>query len=189
MSKKKQGSAKLPNSTTADFRESWRRARPDLSMGEFLLGVAFMRIGRILDLNFDRRCRDDHDISGADMRVLFTLRRAIPTLELRPTDLYKALLVSSGAMTKQIDRLNNKGYVCRRPDVRNQGGFLIGLTPEGRAVADYAAGVLATESLLLPASEDMTSDQRKAGEEYTWALLAKLEQQTNLTGQIPRTIS
>ena len=54
-----------------------------------------------------------HETSGADMRVLFALRRAGKPYAWRPTDLFRAHLVTSGAITKQVGRLTSLGFVER----------------------------------------------------------------------------
>lgn len=168
-----------------DLLLSWEAARPDLDLREFLQGIALMRLGRILDLSFDRMCRRDHDISGADMRVLFALRRAGAPFERRPTDLFKALLVASGTITRQIDRLVEKNYAVRKPDASHGGGFLISLTPEGKGAADYATNFLATKSLLLKGSAGMSPELRAAGEKYVFTLLKELERYTDFGVNLP----
>jgi DNA-binding MarR family transcriptional regulator len=55
---------------------------------------------------------------------------------LRPTELFRALLVTSGAVTKQVDRLVAAGLVERLPDPSHGGGFLIRLTERGGSIAD-----------------------------------------------------
>src|SRR5690606_34252964 len=92
-----------------DIAESWRRERPDLDLQDFLLAIFAMRLGRKVDDKYDRMCRERWKISGADMRVLFALRRAGKPYARRPTDLFRALLVTSGAITKQVDRLIDLG--------------------------------------------------------------------------------
>ena len=168
-----------------DLLDSWQEARRDLDLANFLQGIALMRVGRILDHAFDQMCQKDHGISGADMRVLFALRRAGPPFERRPTDLFKAVLVTSGTMTKQIDRLSSKSLVKRRPDANHSGGFLIGLTPEGKEVADYATNLLATKSLLLKGTEGMSGELKAAGSEYIFTLLKELESLTKLGSNLP----
>lgn len=169
-------------SFTKDLLASWTAARPDLDLADNLQAIALTRIGRIIDLSFDRLCRLDHGISGADMRVVFALRRAGPPFERRPTDLFRAVLVTSGTMTKQIDRLTAKGFVTRRPDASHGGGFLIGLTPDGQRAADETMDVLATRSLVRTATASMTAAERAAGAKYVFAVLDALDQATRFGG-------
>jgi DNA-binding MarR family transcriptional regulator len=52
--------------------------------------------------------------------------------------LTQAALVTSGAITKRIDRLESAGLVSRSPDPADRRGTLVSLTPEGRRVIDKA---------------------------------------------------
>jgi DNA-binding MarR family transcriptional regulator len=106
------------------------------------------RVGRILDAVDDRHCRTDFGMSAADMRVLFALRRAGPSYALRPTELFRALLVTSGAITKQVDRLAAGGYVARQPGPAKSGGYLIHLTAKGFKTADEALTSLVRSSIM-----------------------------------------
>lgn len=170
---------------TEDFLTSWERARPDLDLRDFLQGIALMRLGKILNLSFERMCQKTHDISAADMRVLLALRRMGPPYERRPTDLYKAILVGSGTMTRQVDRLTERGLTARKPDARHAGGFLIELTPTGKEVADYATNYLATKSLLLKGGAGMSQELKAAGEEYVRTMLRELELSADVEADLP----
>src|SRR5258708_4467815 len=114
----------------------WQRERGDLDLARFRLTFSLMGRGRRTGGDFDRLCQRDYRISGSDMRVLFALRRGGPPYVKRPTDLFKALLVTSGAMTKKVDRLATLGMVERVQDPGHLGGFLIRLTKKGVQVAD-----------------------------------------------------
>src|SRR5689334_928493 len=96
--------------------QQWQRARPDLDLDDFLLAIYCMRLGTIGDRAYDRVCRAEYGISGGDMRVLLALRRGGRPFVMRPTDLFRALLVTSGAITKKVDRLVDAGYAERLPD-------------------------------------------------------------------------
>ena len=113
-----------------------KRERPDLDPSDYLYLVYVQRVGRILEAADDRHCRTEFGISASDMRVLFALRRAGPDYALRPTELFRSLLVTSGAITKEVDRLAALGYVDRLPGAPKSGGFLIRLTAKGKRTAD-----------------------------------------------------
>jgi DNA-binding MarR family transcriptional regulator len=60
-------------------------------------------------------------------------------LDLRPpTELYREMMLTSGAMTNRIDRLEEAGLVTRRPDPDDRRGTLVRLTPKGKALIDAA---------------------------------------------------
>lgn len=68
--------------------------------------------------------------------VLATLRRSGPPYALSPTALYEATMVSSGAMTGRVDRLQTVGLVERRPDPDDRRAILVCLSEEGRELMD-----------------------------------------------------
>jgi DNA-binding MarR family transcriptional regulator len=137
---------------TKDLAQSWRRELPDIECAELLVQIYIMRLGRMLDSAYDRLCRETVGISGSDMRVLFALRRAGAPYSKRPTDLFRALLVTSGAITKQVDRLQDAGFVVRLPDPSFNGGYLIQLTKKGKSAAEQTVRTVATRGLMSEAS-------------------------------------
>lgn len=165
----------IPESHFARVAQSWIRERPDLELRNFLLAMAMMRMGRMIDHAYDKMCQQRFGISGSEMRVLMALRRSGKPFALRPTDLFTALLISSGAITKQVDRLVKKQLVARLEDPTHGGGFLVQLTRDGLKVVNKAADILATESLLNPIMAKLPSRERDAGEEFCYAVLAGLE--------------
>ena len=163
------------HSHVLDIAESWKRARPDLDLSDFLLAIYVMRTGRILDDAYDRMCRKQFGISGADMRVVFALRRAGKPYARRPTDLFRALLVTSGAITKQVDRLSNVGFVERLDDPSYSGGFLILLTAKGLKAADAATEMLAKDAPITPALRSLCAADRAALQRLVVHTLMELE--------------
>ena len=153
----------------------WQRERPDLDLDNFLLAIYFMRLGTLVDRAFGRMCAQRYGITGADMRVLLALRRGGPPYFKRPTDLFRALLVTSGAMTKKVDRLAAAGYVERLPDPGHGGGFLVHLTKKGLGVVEEAVEVLARESTLAPAVTQFSKEEFKAGCRFALRTLAAME--------------
>ena len=131
-----------------EIAESLKRERPDLDPSDYLYLIYANRLGRILETVDDRHCRDEFGMSSADMRVLFALRRSGPGYALRPTELFRALLVTSGAITKQVDRLAAGGYVARQPGPAKSGGYLIHLTAKGFKIADDALTSLVHSSVM-----------------------------------------
>ena len=135
-------------SHTREIAASLKRERPDLDQTDYLYLLYAQRVGRILNSVDDAYCRAEFGISAAEMRVLFALRRAGPIYALRPTQLFRSLLVTSGAITKQVDRLIAAGYVDRQPGPDKSGGFLVHLTNKGFKAADDALTALADSSII-----------------------------------------
>nr|WP_237555234.1 MarR family winged helix-turn-helix transcriptional regulator [Streptomyces sp. SID4948] len=72
------------------------------------------------------------------MRVLLVLGRSAPTYAVSPTELFRQLLITSGAVSKQIDRLVDVGLVTRVADPDVPRGLLVRLEPAGKEIADAA---------------------------------------------------
>ena len=117
--------------------EAWARERPELETRALSLAARVMRLERFLDLDM-ATLMDRFDLRIGEGRVLATLRRAGPPYELTPTDLYRGLLLSSGAMTNRLDRLEARGLVRRIPDDEDQRRVRVVLTVAGRELIDEA---------------------------------------------------
>jgi DNA-binding MarR family transcriptional regulator len=70
--------------------------------------------------------------------VLATLRRAGAPYELTAGEIGESTMVTSGAVTKRVDRLERAGLVARRAADIDARGRLISLTDRGREVIDDA---------------------------------------------------
>ncbi|MGN6273951.1 MAG: MarR family winged helix-turn-helix transcriptional regulator [Protaetiibacter sp.] len=115
----------------------WRRERPDLDPApQGVIG----RLHRLAD-----RLRDElvavyreHGLGEGDFDVLASLRRMGTPYELPAGELARHTMVTTGAMTKRIDRLEAAGFVTRRPDASDGRGRRIALTERGRELIDAA---------------------------------------------------
>lgn len=153
----------------------WKRERDDLDLENFLLAIYFMRLGTLVDRAYDRYCQKHFGINGGDMRLMLALRRSGPPHVRRPTDLFRALLVTSGAITKKVDRLVAAGFVERLPDPSHSGGFLVHLTKKGLHVVEEAIEHLASQSVLGPAMARLSPEARRQGSDFTLSILSALE--------------
>lgn len=118
-----------------ELMDHWREQRPDLDPSA--MGV----VGRILRLagHLERSVENALKPFGLSLwqfDVLATLRRTGPPYRLSPTQLMQAVMLSSGAMTNRIDRLETAGLVKREPDPHDRRGVLITLTPKGLHLVD-----------------------------------------------------
>lgn len=153
----------------------WRRERPDLDVSPLALLGRLFRAAHLADIALTEAIAC-HDLRPGWFDLLAALRRAGSPFELRPTDLMAATMLSSGGITKRLDRLAEAGLVERRPDPHDRRGALVRLTREGRAVVDRTleGHVANEERLLLPLSRA----DRRALDELLRRLLAGLESST-----------
>ena len=165
-----------------DIAESWSRERPDLDPFDYLLPIYLIRIGRIVDRVGDRKWQRLFGLSASEIRVLFALRRSGGDYARRPTDLFKALLVTSGAITKKIDRLTAVGLVKRRADPADKGGFLVHLTAKGKQVADRALESLTDASILSKSQISLSRQERKLMVKLCERILLDFEANPDMDG-------
>jgi DNA-binding MarR family transcriptional regulator len=120
-----------------ELMQAWERERPDLESWPFAI------FGRIWRLSANLLGNAEHWLSPIGLTfesfsVIVTLRRGGPPFEMNPTALYRESLLSSGAITNRIDRVEAQGLVKRLPDPNDRRGTIVRLTPRGRALADRA---------------------------------------------------
>ncbi|MBW8907812.1 MAG: MarR family transcriptional regulator [Mesorhizobium sp.] len=130
--------------------EQWRRERPDLDVSP--MGV----IGRLNEVSTiimrDRLAPvfARFGLQTGEFDVLATLRRSGAPFALTPTDLYEATMVTSGAMTARLDRLEKAGLIQRAPHPSDRRGIVVQLTAKGLALVDEAlAAHVANEHAIL----------------------------------------
>ncbi len=91
-----------------------------------------------------------HGLSRGTWDVLAALRRQGAPYRLSPTELYRQLMRTSGAMTHRLAQLESAGLIRRIPDPADGRGLLVALTRRGRLLVDRVAPIhLANERRLL----------------------------------------
>jgi DNA-binding MarR family transcriptional regulator len=147
------------------LRKEWASERPDLDTSPVAVVARVGRAARFLDNAMDAFFAES-GLSRVTWDILATLRRSGSPYRLSPTALYRAVMRSSGAMTRQLDNLERAGWVMRIPDPDDRRGLLVELTPEGLdLVDDIAIGHVENERDLLAALD--------AGEQNQLAQLLK----------------
>jgi DNA-binding MarR family transcriptional regulator len=95
-------------------------------------------------------------LSFADFDVINTMRRRNDERGTNPKDLARSSLITSGAMTARLDRLERAGLITRAPDPGDRRGVLIRLTAEGEELAERSlrAVIAADEAFLEPLDQE-----------------------------------
>ena len=115
----------------------WRRERPDLDLAPLGVMGRLLRTAHLADAALAEGLIA-YALQPGWFDLMAALRRAGAPYELNPTELARATMISSGGMTKRLDRLVDVGLVERRADPDDRRGTLVRLTPRGVATIDDA---------------------------------------------------
>ncbi|MDH6705863.1 DNA-binding MarR family transcriptional regulator [Kitasatospora sp. MAA19] len=119
------------------IQAAWRRERPDLDVSPLaVIGRLHRLAARLtgeLTLVYAR-----YGLSEGEFDVLAALRRAGTPYERAPGELAAHTMVTTGAMTKRIDRLERAGLVTRRHAEDDRRGRVVALTDAGLRLIDEA---------------------------------------------------
>jgi DNA-binding MarR family transcriptional regulator len=115
----------------------WHRERPDLDVSpQGVIGRLHRLAARLTEELV--AVYGEFGLGEGEFDVLATLRRAGPPYELAAGDLAHWTMVSSGAVTKRVDRCAQQGWVTRRVSDSDHRGRVIALTDAGLDVIDRA---------------------------------------------------
>ena len=137
-----------PRDTVDRIAGQWQAVRPDVDSSPLQVIARVSRLSRLIDrrlaVNFAR-----HGLENWMYDMLATLRRSGEPYQLSAGDLLRQSMVTTGAITNRIDRLEDKGLVERVPaDDRRK--VIVRLTPRGLSLVDEVVVThMATEGELL----------------------------------------
>lgn len=117
-----------------DAADAWQRLRPDLDPSPLLVVQRLLLLADALEQRL-RAPLDAAGIGRGDLDVLVMLRHAGVT-HLQPGDLARRLGVTTGAITKRLDRLVARGLVTRRVGLGDARTRTVALTDAGRRLTD-----------------------------------------------------
>ncbi|RLU83976.1 MarR family transcriptional regulator [Streptomyces griseocarneus] len=133
------------------IRAQWAAQRPDLDVSPMGVIGRIQRLSRLVDAEI-RRTFAKHGLDTASFDVLATLRRSDPPHRLTPAELMRSSMVTSGAITQRLDRLQARGLVTRAPSDSDGRGVHVTLTEAGFSLVEAVLpDHLATENRLLAA--------------------------------------
>ncbi|MFD9907814.1 MarR family winged helix-turn-helix transcriptional regulator [Streptomyces sp. NPDC059063] len=117
--------------------EQWEKERPELidALWPVHLIARVQRMNRVLDREL-KAFFVEHGVENGEFDVLTTLRRSGPPYALTAGAFLKAAMVTSGAITNRIDRMEAKGLVERVRDGADRRTVKIRLTDHGKELTD-----------------------------------------------------
>jgi DNA-binding MarR family transcriptional regulator len=138
--------------------DQWAAVRPDLDASPVLVIGRLHRVALALTTELVK-VYNAHGLGEGDFDMLATLRRTGEPYELTPTELMDQTMVTSGAVTKRLDRLEESGLVERRVSDGDRRSRIVALTDKGRRLIDRAVPEhFANEARLL---EPLTASERR----------------------------
>ncbi len=117
----------------------WSRERPDLDASAMAVVGRVLHLGRLFEADLNRSLRA-LGIPYSDLDVLATLRRSGAPYRLTPTQLRRSVLLTSGAMTACLNRLEARGLIARSFDAHDRRSLAAELSAEGVRLIDRAIG-------------------------------------------------
>ncbi|MEU4248188.1 MarR family transcriptional regulator [Amycolatopsis sp. NPDC026612] len=142
--------------------EQWHAERPDLDVSPMGVIGRLTRLSAVVDGEL-RRTFARHGLDRATFDVLATLRRSGPPYRLTPTELMRSAMVTSGAITQRLDKMEARGLVERTPNEADGRGVRVQLTEAGGELIDRALpDHVETEHRILAALDDGAREELAA---------------------------
>jgi DNA-binding MarR family transcriptional regulator len=124
-----------PPDHVARIQQEWARERPDVDVRpQGVIGRLHRVSMHLNDSILEVYAR--HGLGEGEFDVLATLRRAGAPFERVPSELAAHTMVTTGAITKRVDRLERAGLVARRISEHDSRSRVVALTESGRQLID-----------------------------------------------------
>jgi DNA-binding MarR family transcriptional regulator len=162
----------MTRDTIDALQDDWGEQRPDLDPEPMGVVLRIQALAKILGEKAALRLQE-HELQWWQYDVLSTLRRQGKPYTLAATELADSSLLTSGAMTNRIDRLEDEGLVRRLADAEDRRKVLVQLTPRGLERIEGATE--ARFEAALDALAPLDSMQRKSLSKLLRQLLAAHE--------------
>ncbi|MFJ4191016.1 MarR family winged helix-turn-helix transcriptional regulator [Kitasatospora sp. NPDC089509] len=131
------GAHPAPGDRVEAIQAEWRRERPDLDVSPQAVIGRLHRLADRLSAELAAVYRH-YGLGEGEFDVLAALRRAGAPYERAPGELAAHTMVTTGAMTKRIDRLERAGLATRRTAEGDRRARVVALTGAGLRLIDEA---------------------------------------------------
>jgi DNA-binding MarR family transcriptional regulator len=139
--------------------EQWEREAPEIDRSPMGVVGRISRLAQLLQVEVEPVFAA-HGVNGGEFDVLASLRRSGTPYRLTPTELSRALMVTSGGMTKRLAALEDRGLIRREPDPDDRRSTTVTLTDDGKALVDAILPEHVANELRLLGG---LSDEQRAG--------------------------
>ncbi|MCL1057230.1 MarR family transcriptional regulator [Shewanella gelidimarina] len=115
----------------------WGEQKPHLDTVPMAIFGRIMRLQKHIEAEV-AACHKHYGLTMGEFDVLATLRRAGEPFNLTPSALLSSMMLTSGAMTNRLDKLESKGFIERVHSTEDRRSVSVGLTEKGFATIDDA---------------------------------------------------
>ncbi|KOG37312.1 MarR family transcriptional regulator [Streptomyces decoyicus] len=119
---------------------AWRTELPDVLRPTTELSKRITQLAGALDAA-TRGVLPELGLTVAEFDILVALRRSGEPYRMKPNELARSLLLSSGGISNVVNHLTGRGLVLREPSPDDGRSTMIRLTPDGVRTAERAVRV------------------------------------------------
>ncbi|MTI62559.1 MarR family transcriptional regulator [Methylophaga sp.] len=117
--------------------EQWQARGLETDFTAMQIAARLLRLSKTLETRIGT-LHARFNLKPGEFDVLAALKRSDADA-LTPSALYQSMLLSSGAMTSRLDRLENKGLITRTHCTRDRRSVKVSLTTQGKALIEQVA--------------------------------------------------
>ncbi|MGI2111943.1 MarR family winged helix-turn-helix transcriptional regulator [Shewanella frigidimarina] len=115
----------------------WDEQKPHLDTEPMAVLGRFLRLQKHIETEISA-CHKQFDLTMGEFDVLATLRRNGKPYTLTPSKLLSSMMLTSGAMTNRLDKLESKDLIARVHSTEDRRSVSVALTNKGLAIIDEA---------------------------------------------------
>ncbi|TKF77378.1 MarR family transcriptional regulator [Vibrio kanaloae] len=115
--------------------EQWAKEKPELETEPMAMMGRIMRISKYMETQV-AELHKKYDMKLGEFDVLATLRRSGKPYRLTPSELIGSMMLTSGAMTNRLDKLEAKGLISREHSKEDRRSVSVQLTKDGLILID-----------------------------------------------------
>lgn len=140
----------------------WKQEKPHLNTQPMEILGRMARLAKHLEAAI-AACHKQYDLKLGEFDVLATLRRAGAPYSLTPSELIDSMMLSSGAMTNRLDKLQTRELIIRTHSEEDRRSVTVSLTSQGIELIDEVMEqhVQVQEKVLAGFSEQQQAQMNK----------------------------
>ncbi|CAM3239256.1 MarR family winged helix-turn-helix transcriptional regulator [Vibrio neptunius] len=115
--------------------EQWAKEKPELDTEPMAIMGRLLRIAKHMETEVTQ-LHKRYDLKLGEFDVLATLRRSGSPFRLTPSELIDSMMLTSGAMTNRLDKLESKRLIAREHSKQDRRSVTVQLTDEGFTLID-----------------------------------------------------